>query len=661
MPRSSSQVAILGLLLVGSVASIVFVVSSFDPAADGRKAPESMWEEPAAYRSRRANDAPRPADPAQPPEARKEPGPAEDPDPEPDSVGEQPVEDRVAMGEMAELTLELMRPKEDEDRRIVITVTDENIAPMEDVLVVVRQGEEMIYRARTDEDGIVEFDPYTDEEGPFRVDAITPYYSPGTETELKPGDHRRIELVVQPWIEGRVRAPSKGQGLVTLWTETGKKTTNVESDGTFAFYGLDPGWYTVRADVDPYGSDEESFSLAAGTREWVELRVKLRKRVRIFGDIEKWSGAGGKVWINGVEAAVSVKGRYIFDKGVIGINEIVIDAPPFALLKARFEIEGRKKSKYDFKLGTAGFIRGLVREAKRSVRVTGAEVRVGIDYNDPQNDDAALFPIGRVPVVLTGPRGEFEIGRLELGTNYLVSIVKHPHGQFLGRFTAQLLGVHRMELPTGPFVWGRLRGLGGIPRGAVVTARRILENPDERQFNVPEWDMTRVRRDNKGHYALSGLLRDVYLVRVDAPGFGSVETVLDLRDGFEGRMDLRIRRGQADRVEDAELLARLPPVIETGEEVEEQERGDSTVLTIDAAREDHQIPFPGVLVRFFEGDMEYSAPMSFTEPTFELVGLPEATYRAVLTHPLLDKPLIIDGIRLVRGEPRTVRLRERKQ
>ena len=186
-----------------------------------------------------------------------------------------------------------------------------------------------------------------------------------------------------------------------------------------------------------------------------------------------------------------------------------------------------------------------------------------------------------------------------------------------------------MELPSGPFVYGRLRGLGGVPHDAVVTARRLLQEPELRQFKQPEWDMTRAERDRKGYYGLSGLLPDLYIVRAEAPGFGSVETILDLRDGYEGRMDLRLRKGHADRVEDAELLTRLPPVVESGADVEEDDRDQATVVTIDATREGGEMPLPGVFVRFFEGEMEFTSPMSFREDKFELVGLPEGTYSSI--------------------------------
>ncbi|MHC4849584.1 MAG: hypothetical protein ACYTEG_14170, partial [Planctomycetota bacterium] len=73
---------------------------------------------------------------------------------------------------------------------------------------------------------------------------------------------------------------------------------------------------------------------------------------------------------------------------------------------------------------------------------------------------------------------------------------------------------------------------------------------------------------------------------------------------------------------------------------------------------ENKVPFPGVNVRFFEGELEFTAPMSFDQDQFDLIGLPEATYRAVLTHPLLEKPIVRTEIKLRRGEPFTIVLRD---
>ena len=144
-------------------------------------------------------------------------------------------------------------------------------------------------------------------------------------------------------------------------------------------------------------------------------------------------------------------------------------------------------------------------------------------------------------------------------------------------------------------------------------------------------------------------------MRVDAPGYGSVETVLDLGDGRRQRIDLRLRRGANLDDEDAELLHRLPPVLYT-------DPGDlpgdaATRLHVDARRPEGEVPLPGVRVRFFEGDAEMAPPMDFTELEFDLIGLPEATYRVSLAHPLLNKTIILDRFRLRRDEPVTLTLR----
>ncbi|MHC4953116.1 MAG: hypothetical protein ACYTGZ_04445 [Planctomycetota bacterium] len=661
MASSALRVGLIFLLAAACVGAIVFVFLSLDEFGRRTQDDEREWE--AEFRrSRRADERRRAATLPEPPPETDSGKRAEADDSartEEEEVEERP--DEVALGELAQLTLELLRPKEDEERAIVVYVSDDSGESMPDVLVVVRDRGELIFRARTDEEGVAEFQPYEDEEGPFRIDAIAPYYSPGYEEEVKPGADVRLVLDVQPWIEGQVIAPVRGQGLVTLYTERGKRETTIAADGSFEFHGLDPGPVTVQADVPPYGSDMQEFNLAAGTRQWVRLRVRLRKRVRIFGDILNWPKEGdSKVWINGARVAVERNGRYTFGKGVFGkMNEIVIDAHKRALFFEYFEVKGRKKSKYDFRLQSESHISGIVSDAKNRAVVAEAEVRVGLDANDPTNDAEALrFPIHLVPVVYSDDKGRFTIDRLIPGNNYVVSIVKHPHGQYLGKFTARTLGVQRMMLPTGPFLFGKLQGLGGVPRNSKVTARRLLEEPDDMKFNVALWDRAESGRDVKGFYGLSGLLPGVYLVRAEAAGYGSMETVVDLTDSFEGRLDLRIRKGQADRVEDSELLQRLPPVVVDAEDVPEEKRGDFTFLTVDTTRAADKVPFPGVHVRFFENDMEFTAPMSYSEAKFEIVGLPEATYRAVLTHGLLDKPIVVDGIQLRRGEPYTVQLEE---
>jgi hypothetical protein len=234
--------------------------------------------------------------------------------------------------------------------------------------------------------------------------------------------------------------------------------------------------------------------------------------------------------------------------------------------------------------------------------------------------------------------------------------VADGHGQFVGEAVPSG-GRGRYSLPVGPFIYGRLRGIGGLPHGAVVTATPV--DPDYspgRIFNVGDWDRSRGERNRKGLYGLSGLLPGSYLVRVDAPNFGSLETVLDLQGEERLRLDLRLRRGEyaeAER-EEVELLSRLPPVVAAEGEGPVPET--TTVLTVDARRP-HAKPFAGVRICFFEGDLEFAAPVEYFEEEFDLVGLPEATYRAVLTHSTLSKPMVIEPIVLRRGEPIVLELR----
>jgi len=263
-----------------------------------------------------------------------------------------------------------------------------------------------------------------------------------------------------------------------------------------------------------------------------------------------------------------------------------------------------------------------------------------------------------VPIVYTNDKGYFKVARLRRGLQYVISIVKHPYAQYMGDFPAKNIDRNVITLPTGPFLFGRLHGLGGVPRNATITAYRLLEDPDPRKFNVGRWDKVSSDRDRKGFYGLSGLMPDIYVIRAEAPGYGATETVVDLRSFDRGRMDLRVRKGDFQTTADAELLRRLPPVVETEEEFGDAPRGEVTAVTIDVRRAENKVPFPGVSVRFFEGELEFTAPMTFDQDQFDLIGLPEATYRAVLTHPLLEKPIVRTEIKLRRGEPFTIVLRD---
>ena len=650
---------LIGFLLAGSIAGVLFVFFVLREGDTGFGDPRR----PAVESAERPAKRPLPREEVGRGEGKDEPPPAPAaivPKPEPVEVEQEeepPPRPPGRADGRAELTLELIRPVELEDRRVLVTVTDVEGVAIAGALVVVRLGTAIVYRDRTDADGIVAFHPHEEETGPFRIDALADYFAPGSAPDVKPGADISLPLQVQPWIEGRVDAPTTGHGVVTLYTERGQRRMAIADDGSFLFEGVDPGWVTVQAEVDPYGADSQQFLVQAGTTRFVRLKVRPKNRVEIFGDIEPWEGVG-KAWMNNVPLPVSVKGRYRFKNGVFGLNEIIVDAPGKALFQKRFTVEGRKAHKFDFRIENDASIAGWVAAADTRERLVSAEVRVGIDFDHPLNKEQGLFPIHLVPVVYTDEKGRFEVKRLKAGMQYTISVVKHPYAQFLGEFPAKGLGQNRILLPAGPFLYGKLRGLGGIPNGAKVTAYRLLAEPDRRQFNVPKWDHVSSGRDDKGFYGLGGLIPDVYVVRAEAPGYGATETVVDLREPGRERMDLRIRKGDFQTTSDIELLKRLPPVIETADEFGAGSRSGVTVLTIDLRRRENEIPLPGVFVRFFEGDLEFTAPMLFDEQEFDLIRLPEATYRAVLTHPLLDKPIVKGGIRLRRGEPYTLVFRE---
>jgi hypothetical protein len=310
-------------------------------------------------------------------------------------------------------------------------------------------------------------------------------------------------------------------------------------------------------------------------------------------------------------------------------------------------------SYYPFDLDREGKIRGRVRRMHANDPVPGAEVRIGFDRGDPENDRVPLFPIDRVPVVTTDRDGRFEITRLDKRLTYLLSIVAPGYGQFFGSVLPD--GGHlTVRMPEGPFVFGRLRGQGGTPDNAVVSATPLEGLPIGRLFNKPGWNYARAERDQQGFYGLSGLLPGPYLVRVDAPGFGSIETVMDLHEDERIRLDLRVRRGiEVDRDEEA-LLRRLPPIEFEGEGAPGP---GATLLKIDARRPAHERQFPGVRVRFFDGEQEFAPPMEFSDPQVDLLGLPEATYRAILTHPALARPIVRDNIVVARGTPIEVEMR----
>ena len=475
---------------------------------------------------------------------------------------------------------------------------------------------------------------------------------PGHAPAVAAGAETEIVLEYRPVVEGKVRGAEGHRGVVRLLQGAEERSVPIEPDGSFVFEDLDPGETIVQAEVDLYGTDMESFFLEGGTRHYVGLRIRTSNAATIQGTVDGWPGEGD-VRINGLKVSVRPSGNYTFPSAIIGMNEVLIDAPGRALVRERFTVRTLQMSIYSFRTRAEGTIRGRARKMFSNQGIRGAEVRVGFDRGDPRNDRVPLFPIDRVPIVITDEDGRFEITRLDQRLIYLVSVVAPGYGQFLGDAVPNA-GSMTVKMPEGPFVYGRLRAVGGVPREAIVTAVPLEGRPVGRLFNKAGWEDARSERDDKGFYGLSGLLPGPHLLHVEAPGFGSLETVVDLHEGERIRLDLRVQPGiEVDKDEEA-LLQRLPPVVPEGEEAAGP---DATVLKIDARRPVHEPPFKGIRVRFFDHEQEFAPPMDFDGSEIDLVGLPEATYRAILTHPALVRPIVRDRIVLHRGTPVEVEMR----
>ncbi len=634
--------ALLGLLVLGG---ILFVYSEMSgrgqpfsaPVAGPPRDPPPSPELPDPPSVEEPPPAPPPPPPVEPPQ----PGPPAEPPPAPPSDAPP-----AAVRTFAELTLELAPPGDDLQAPIDVTVGDGAGYAIEGALVVFRSGASILYRERADASGRARFVPGAGEAGPFRVDAIAKGYLVEHSPAVAPGATVALTLKARPAVEGVVRAPAPGEALVTLYLNDRVHAQRAREDGSFFFADLDEGEAQVIADVPAYGSDSERFYLEAGFRRHVRLNVRPQNRALIRGEIRFWPGRGD-AWINGVPVAVRATGTFEFDRAVLGGNEILLDAPGKAPLRERFDVGGRTKGEYGFAMRDGETIRGRVRGGRTNLPVPGALVRVGVDFRDPANTRVPLFPVDRIAVARTDEEGRFVVERLDDRLTYLVSIVAEGYGQFLGS-TNPGRGLFQALLPEGPFVYGKLRGLGGVPKDAVVTALRIADRDDGRRFNVPSWDGARSTRDREGLYGLSGLVPGTYLVQVHAAGYGALETMLELGHGERFRLDLRLRRGADAGQEEVELLQRLPPAVDTAPE---DLPPDATLLHVDARSAPGAVQPDGVRVRFFFGDREFIAPMEIDLLEFPLRGLPEGDYRAILVHPSFDRPRIRDRVPVRRGQP----------
>lgn len=642
---------LLATLLLGTLAALLLRRPPTPPGEEGSAPPaESPDFEP--YRPAAPPlPSPQPGPDPGPPPAPPEPPPAP---PEPPGI---PPETRNPSNDAeydpATLILELIRPAETPDRAVRIRVEDSAGTPLQGALVVVRWRGGILYRERTRADGLVLFQPWDDEKGPFRVDAVAVGYYAASAPEAAAGASITLSLLPKSIVSGRVEGPNREQAIVRLLLDGETLQVRVDGEGRFAFYDLDAGTVTLQAEVPHYGSDSETFYLPQSTQKHVPLRVKNRDKALLLGEISFWPGSGS-VWVNGQPVEVLPSGSFEFGGGVQGLNEILIDAPGKALFLERFEMRDGKSDRLRFRLQRDAEIRGRVRDREKRTAIRGAQVRLGVNFEDPRNDRVPYFPAERVPAAVSDDDGRFRIERLDPRLIYLLSVVAPGYGGYL-EDAVPGGGFEDVPLPPGPLLSGRVRGIGGIPRNAVVTVEPLEEQPRRIRFNAPDWNVMRGGRDDHGTYNVSGLLPGLHRVRVDAPGFGALETVLNFSEDLPARVDFRVRAGSAPDEEESELLQRLPPeVIDPDEGLPPS---DVTTLILDTTRADGSAAFRAVRVQFFDGESEFTSPIEKSEPRFEVTGLPEATYRAILTHPTLRKPVVRDQLVLKRGEPLLVELR----
>jgi len=652
MPGRSIQVGVLATLFIACAATVVFVVRELAVESDGQAAgpdPQRAASTegatptlgPVPGPGAAAGDPPPidiPADAVAPGETKPQTGMGLGEDDEPE-------EDPFAAGEPAVLVLELLRPAEQRERTVRVTVEDAEGVALAGALVVFRRGSAILYRERTDVRGSSEFAPYADERGPFRVDVLADGYVTATASKVAEGAETVIILRERPSITGEVRAPTTKDGIVRLFLNGEEVVQKLAADGRFEFFDLDEGEAVVQAEVDPYGIDNIVVQLNAGESRHVKLRIRGQRFVQLKGRFTGWPGRG-EFRINGLHVRVGRTGRWSFDRGVYGMHEFIVDAPEKALFKRRVLLQKGIRPDLNFRLLRETRIRGTVREVGNRKPIEGAEVRCGVNFGNPRNYQVKEFPIERVPVVRTDRDGRFEISRLDNRLLFELSVRAQGFG---GTLVTAIPSVGRqvaIELPSGPYLYGRLRGRGGVPRDAVVEARPLEEFNPALKFNVGDWRIARGRRDHNGWFGLSGLMPGSYLITVTSAEFGTLETVIDFVEFERRRLDIRLRRRDQED-DDAELLQRLPPVFDEDEELPPEQ---ITHLMVDANRAPHKEPFRVVRVQFFLEEQEIAPTLEFDDKLIDLTGLPEGQWRAVLTHPTLKKPVVTGDFTLERGK-----------
>jgi hypothetical protein len=663
MASKGLQIGVFSVLLGACAATLVFVAGQFrgDDGLD-RDPDRGLPGRPATVHEDGSG-------PLEEPSGLRDPSPAEEPEdgeetleatkPElelPPPAGDGPMEEdpeeaaEEKPGEPARVMLELLAPVEQKDRTIAVKAVDAEQTPVEGALVVIRSAASVVYRERTNAAGLMEYTPFVDERAPFRVDAVAHGYAPGVLKNVADGAGVTVVLNSRPMVSGVVKAPTFEGGVIRVFQDGQEREERIQANGTFAVYDLDVGETIVQAEVLPYGSDSERVYLSGGESRYFKFRIKAGKSVTISGSIRPWNGKGA-LWINGISVPVSRRGAWTFKKAVWGINKYFVDAPGRALLASRFELKEGLKPDLNFKLLPDAKIKGWVRDARTRRPIANAQIRVGVDFGNPRNDNAPDFPIHRIPVVHTDREGHFEVSRLDVRLMYLVYAVSPGYGARPETIVPTPGTGTNIYLNPEPFLYGKIRTLTPIPRDAVVTVRPLEEpNPKER-FNVPDHRVVQSGRDRKGYYHLSGLLADTYVVTIDSADYATQETVLHV-SGSE-RLDFRLRR-RGEETLDIELLTRLPPVFH---DEGDMPAAEVTRLVVDARRPEDQPPFRVVRVEFYFENEEISSPLEFNEAKFDLVGLHEGKWRAILTHPMLKKPIVSDSVELREGEKTDVVLR----
>jgi hypothetical protein len=211
---SRKEAVLVAFLLLGCLGVVLLVFGLMTGPGGAFELPDAAAPGPGEARSPRRAPLIRPPAPPAPEAAEGEgeggsgPKSGEPAAPAPPVAPEEPAEIEEETAQSAELTLELLRPAERQELAVEVTVRDQAGEPVENALVVFREGAVLLYRQRTDLTGRATFEPYEDERGPFRVDAVAHGYSPATAKAVAAGAETTLTLAARPVVEGEVAGAS---------------------------------------------------------------------------------------------------------------------------------------------------------------------------------------------------------------------------------------------------------------------------------------------------------------------------------------------------------------------------------------------------------------------------------------------------------------------